>query len=299
MDGRLRLLVFHQRPARRRARSTATAEALALLRDLGVAAAPGGPLSERGGVFWVTLPDGALEAARVRLPRLGYSYAADVLEPAPGSAGGVVRWRGRSYRLLRLHEEDPGELREAAPDRRAFALESRGAVREVRGYRGGGGPLSRRGLPVIDARMLVNLVSTAVGASLLDPFAGAGGVILEALAGGYRALSCDIDPALRFGLRALGADHVTGDARRLPFADGSIDAAATEPPYEPEADEAVGGALREVARVLRPGGRVALLCAARQTEPLRTAAAALGLATVHEAPIDRKGTPCAVLVWQR
>jgi SAM-dependent methyltransferase len=275
-------------------------EALLLLRDLGAAHARGGPLSERGGVFWLTLPSDALDRARLRFARLGYSYAVDQVEPAPDpSAREVVRWRGRPYGLLRLHEKDPGELREAAPDRREFALETGGRVRLVRGYRGDSGPLSRRGLPVIDARMLVNLVSPPEGATLLDPFAGAGGVVLAALAGGYRALSCDIDPALRHGVRGLGAQHAVADARRVPFADGSIDAIATEPPYEQDATDAVVGALQEMARVLHPGGRVALLCAAGQADALRAQATALGLAPFHAAPIDRKGTPCAVLAWEK
>jgi tRNA (guanine10-N2)-dimethyltransferase len=155
--------------------------------------------------------------------------------------------------------------------------------------------------------MLVNLVSTGRGATLLDPFAGAGGVVLEALASGHRVLSCDIDAALRRGLRALGAAHpstgsgqaVVADARRLPFAANSIDAAATEPPYEPEADEAVLAALGELARVVRPGGRIALLCAQQQAAGLRERAESLGLRAFHDAPIDRKGTPCAVLGWQK
>jgi hypothetical protein len=295
MESSAAFLIFHLRPARRRALTTATAEALCLLRDLGAAVAQGGPLSEQGGVFWLTLPVEALESARARLPRLGYSYAVDLLEPAHGA--GDVRWRGRSYRLVRLYEEDPGELRAAAPDRRTFVLESGGEARPVRGYRGGSRPLSRRGLPVIDARMLVNLVSPVSGATFLDPFAGAGGVVLEALASGYRVLSCDIDPSLRHGLSAFGAAHCVADSRRLPFASDSIDAIATEPPYEPEADEAVRASLGEMARVLRPGGRIAVLCAARQAGALREQATLLGLGPVHHAPIDRKGTPCAVLAW--
>jgi len=294
------LLIFHLRPARRRALSTAKAEALCLLRDLGAAVAPGGPLSDRGGVFWLTLLVEALKRARGRLPRLGYSYAVDLVEDAPDAAAReIVRWRGRAYRLVRLHEEDASELREAAADRREFALETGGEVRLVRGYRGDSGPLSRRGLPVIDARMLVNLVFTGDGAMLLDPFAGAGGVVLEALASGYRAISCDVDPALRYGLRGLAAQHLVADARRLPFADASIDAIATEPPHEQEATEAVLGALAEMARVLRPGGRIALLCADSQAGALRAQAASRGLTAFHEAPIDRKGTPCAVLAWEK
>ena len=296
------VLIFHLRAARLKARATAVAEALCLLRDVGAEAAAGGPLSEQGGVFWISLPRDAVDQARGRLPLLGYTEAVDLADPVSegeASGGGVVRWRRRAYRLVRLYEESPEEARERAPDRRAFALETAAGVREVRGYRGDSGPLSRRGLPAYDARMLVNLVAAPGGGTLLDPFAGVGGVVIEALAHGCRAVSCDIDPALRYGLASLGRGHVVADARRLPMASGAIDAAATEPPYDAEATEAVVASLRELARVVRPGGRVAMLCAESQREPLRREAEAAGLSLVHEEAIDRKGVACAVVLWER
>lgn len=303
------LLICHLRPARRKARAVAVAEALALLRDLGPSAPPVGPLAERGGVFWVALPAGAVATALPRLPRLGYTRAVDLLEPADaarpgerGRSGGPsaepVRWRGRTWRLARVYEENAATLRERAPDRRAFALETAGGVRVVHGYRGDGGALSRRGLPVADARLLVNLAAPPAGGLVLDPFAGAGGIVLEALAGGYAVASCDRDPALRHGLARFGARHCVADARALPFRDGTVAAVATEPPYDPEAAPAVTAALAELARVLRAGGRIAILAAVGQADGLRRAASALGLAPLLDAAIDRKGLPVVALTWQ-
>ena len=57
-------------------------EALCLLRDLYPAAPDSGPLAERGGVFWIALPAEALDTAVSRIPRLGYTWAVDVLEEA-------------------------------------------------------------------------------------------------------------------------------------------------------------------------------------------------------------------------
>ncbi|HEX5502821.1 MAG TPA: methyltransferase domain-containing protein [Thermomicrobiales bacterium] len=304
------LLICHLRPARRKARAVAAAEALALLRDLGPTAPPVGPLAERGGVFWVALPAGAVAAALPRLPRLGYTRAVELLEPLDaarpeeGGQGGTmpaepVRWHGRTWRPARVYEEDAAALRERAPDRRVFMLETAGGVRAVRGYRGDGGALSRRGLPVADARLLVNLAAPPTGGLVLDPFAGVGGVVLEALAGGYAVASCDRDPALRHGLARLGARHCVADARALPYRDGAVAAVATEPPYDPAAVLIVVAALAELARVLRPGGRVAILAAAGQAEGLRRAAAALGLAPLLDAAIDRKGLAVVALAWQK
>jgi hypothetical protein len=296
------MLVLHLRAARRRAPAAAVAEALALLHDLEPTAPAGGPLADRGGVVWVEVPEARLAAATARLPRLGYSTAVDLLV-ADGTAGRggtrAVRWRRRGWRLERLHAEDATGHRDQAPDRRVFLLEAGGGpLRPVRGYRGGTGPLERRGLPVCDARLLVNLVAPAGPGRLLDPFAGVGGVALAARAAGWRVLTTDLDPALRHGLGRLG-DHLVADARALPLHAGSVDAVATEPPYDRSVGSLAGQALAETSRLLRPGGATAWLCAAWQAPGLRATAAALGLRPVLDCPVDRKGVEVAAMAWRR
>ena len=295
----LAMLVVHQRTSRRRARVAAVAEALALLHDLEPSAPAGGPLAERGGVFWVQLPERHLAAAGARFGRLGYSTAVDLL--AGQGQGPAVRWRGRGWRLHRLHTEDPEDLRERAPDRREFLFEAAGGqVRAVRGYRGSGAdPLGRRGLPVCDARLLVNLVAPAGPGWLLDPFAGVGGVALQALAAGWRTVTADRDPALRHGLGRLGGAHLVADARRLPLPAGVLDAVATEPPYDRQAGPLAGQALAEAQRLLRPGGATAWLCAAWQAAGLRATADALGLRVALDTPVDRKGLEVVALAWRK
>jgi hypothetical protein len=295
------MLVLRLRAARARARAAAVAEALALLHDLGPAAPAGGPLAERGGVVWVELPERHLEAAVARLPRLGYATTVDLLVAAEGVGGGGrpagVRWRGRPWRLERLHAEDAAGHRERAPDRRVFRFEGGdGTVRPVRGYRGGSGPLARRGLPVCDARLLVNLVAPAGPGLLIDPFAGVGGVALEARAAGWATLTADLDPALRHG---HGPAHLVADARRLPLRAGCADAAATEPPYDRRVGPLAELALAETDRLLRPGGAAAWLCAAWQAPGLRATARRLGLRAVLDSPVDRKGLEVVALAWRK
>ena len=301
-----RLFVLRLRAARRRAREAAAAEAIALLRGLSPRLETGGPLSERGGVFRLAVDAAAVEEAVDRLQRLGYSDAVDLLDPVGDAGAGrgrdaeLVRWRGHLHRLVRVYEEDTATAREGAPDRRTFLLETEtGGIRPVVGYRGDGGPLSRRGLPVADARLLSNLVFTPECGIFLDPFAGIGGVAIEALAAGWQVVTADTDPALRHGLAALGNRHVVADARQLPFPDRSIDAIATEPPYDPQAEGTVRMALGELARVLAHGGRLAVLAAACQREMLLAEADGLGLTLELDSPIDRKGLPVVVLVWQQ
>jgi hypothetical protein len=316
-------LVLHLRAARARARAAAVAEALALLEDLEASAPAGGPLAERGRVAWVALPERHLAAAAARLPRLGYSTAVDLLvEAGPASRVGrardrgggrragraaelpaelpVVRWRGRPWELRRLYQEDPAGHRELAPDRREFLLEAGGGrLRPVRGYRGGSDPLGRRGLPVCDARLLVNLAGPARPGLLLDPFAGVGGIALAARAAGWRVLTADLDPGLRHGLRRLGDAHLVADARRLPLRDGCLDAVATEPPYDRLLGPPLAAVLAELGRLLGPGGTLAMLAAAWQGPELRAAAAGLGLEARLDCPVDRKGLAVVALAWRR
>ncbi|MCI0353170.1 MAG: RsmD family RNA methyltransferase, partial [Acidobacteriales bacterium] len=275
-------LIFYVRRARSKARACATAEAECLLNDLQARALSGGPLSDKGGLFWINIPNRSLEHIHARLPRLGYTYAVDWLEPLQGRSGSdrklssqIVSWRGCSYRLNRLYEEDATLLRDRAPDRRLFALEAKdGQTRLIRGYRGDDGSLSRRALPVCDARLLINLVHTEEGATFLDPFAGAGGIVLEALDSGYRVLSCDIDSILRPGLEKLGSTHYVTDARQLPFEAETVNIIATEPPFDEQSSEMVFSSLTEMYRVLKKDGRLAMLCASQQAEGLRQQAAA-------------------------
>ena len=301
-------LIFHLRPARQKARNVAVFEALSLLRDLNPQAPVGGPFSDQGGVFWITLAQNTIDLALLRLSRLGYTTAVDLLEPLPSGSKrhtkkkqspDTITWRGQPHRLARVFEEDTTEVRESAPDRRTFIFEtSDGQIRPIQGYRGSSGDLSHRALPVCDARMLANLALQEDSDFLLDPFAGTGGILLE-VPPDSRTLSGDIDPALRHGLRQLVTLHCLTDAARLPYSDNSIPAIATEPPYHSSSTPKVADALEEMFRVLKLGGRIAMLCASHQGDLLKRAALRFDQELHVDSPINRKGTECAVLVWQK
>ncbi len=308
------VLIFHLWNARRKARPVAQAEAVNLLRGLEPQVLPGGPLSEKGGVFWIAIPERAIPQAIPRLTRLGYTQAVDrvveVTENLPSnpkkaaSQGELIRWNRRYHELVRLYKADKRAMRQRAPDRRVFMLKlADDDIQPVRGYRGDGQALSRRGLPPYDARMLVNLVTPDIEqaqATFLDPFAGIGGIVLEALTWPYVwVLSADDDAFLMHGLAHIGARHCVANARRLPFADATVDAIATEPPYDQLAEEIVKTALVEMVRVLKGGARLAVFCAAWQAEGLRDVAEALPITPYLDSPVDRKGTDCVVLAWRK
>lgn len=299
-----RSLVLRLRPSRLKARVAACAEVLAVLRGLDARAAPGGPLSEVSGVAWVTLPEMNLKRALSRLCGLGYTAAVELVTPledlGPQDRPLVARWKGRDVALVRVYEESDDNLQTKAPDQRSFLLEcGDGVVRAIAGYRGGRGVLEHRALPIVDARLLVNLVATQAPGRLLDPFAGAGGVIIEANSRGFTTVSLDRDRALRFGLAQLSACHVVGDASTLPFEAGSFDAIATEPPYHASALEVIVASIPEMARVIHRGRRVAFLVASEQAAAVRRAGDRAGLTLELEAPINRKGTQVSCLCWVR
>jgi hypothetical protein len=211
--------VCHIHSGRKKAIEAAVIEMLCLLRDLSPAQLLGGPLAEQGGVFWMEIPEVSVDEALDRFPRLGYTKAVDkmeVLHRMPPNDKGIVRWRKRYFRLVRVYQEDRSLLRDQAPDRREFVLVAAdGSVRTTKGYRGNGTNLERRGLPVCDARLLVNITrpDKPRGMRFLDPFGGAGGIALEALASGLSVFTTDIDVVVSQGLKQFGAYHGISDVR--------------------------------------------------------------------------------------
>ena len=292
------LLVCTLRPARQQAKVVALVEMLSLLNAYSPRALLSGPVAEQKGIFWVALPQAHLNAACALLPRLGYTTAVDLAQPAIGAD--TVRWHGAKYRLNALYSEDADALREKAPDRRGFLLRNAGGeLVSVKGYRGDGQTYGKRGLPVYDARLLVNLASVGAGELLLDPFGGVGGVILAAAEASGRVISVDNDTAVADGLPALADFHTLADARRLPFADAVFDAIATEPPYDSDEANPLNASFSEMVRVLKLGGRLSILCAGWQGDALREGAAEMGLNVLLESPINRKGLDVFVFVWQK
>ena len=95
-------------------------------------------------------------------------------------------------------------------------------------------------------KILPSLVSefigrfTRAGMLVCDPFGGSGTVAVECARLGRRAVSLDINPRAaeltRQKLAALETDTgdvlvLHADARRIPLADGTVDAIVTDPPY--------------------------------------------------------------------
>jgi tRNA (guanine10-N2)-dimethyltransferase len=119
------------------------------------------------------------------------------------------------------------------------------------------------------ARTLVNIACTTEGETLLDPFCGTGGILIEAELLGLRPAGSDFDPFMIAGsrLNAKESDLLIGDATCLPFSDHSIDSVVTDFPYGQSVcilkadtmDRLYSDALSEIRRVLRPGRRAVVV----------------------------------------
>lgn len=300
------LLIAHQRESRIKAKKVAEAELLHLLQDFKPRLLSGGPFGEKSGIFWIEIhspehPD----QLRTALNRLGYSKLIELFVPIPEEDWRkkdprLVRWKKKPYRLETIYNEENAELLQYAPDQRFFRIKDQnGEVSAIKGYRGDGNPLSRRGLPVCDARVLVNLVINKNTRKLLDPFGGVGGILLEAAAKGIQTTSIDIDPFLEIGLAEISDHHIVGNAASIPLEDCSIDAVATEPPYHDSALEDILLSISEIFRLLKPGGQLSMLCGERQVEDLKRKSEQVGFETIIDYPINRKGTACHLFLWKK
>ena len=152
------------------------------------------------------------------------------------------------------------------------------------------------------ARCMVNLARTSREGTFLDPFAGVGGILLEAGLIGAKVIGIDIDREMIEGARKnLEASGITdfqlmvGDARKLPALE--VDAVATDPPFGRQAStagaelsELYGQALPSIAGVLKRRGYACIASPAElELEGIATDAG-LRMTERHEQRVHRSLT---------
>jgi ubiquinone/menaquinone biosynthesis C-methylase UbiE len=114
----------------------------------------------------------------------------------------------------------------------------------------------------LEQRLILDLMGELRGARVLDAGCGDGALACAAAAHGAAVTGIDPDPAMLAAARAraerAGAHAVflEGRVERLPFADASFDVVSAVTVLCFVADAA--GAVREMARLLRPGGRLVI-----------------------------------------
>jgi len=107
---------------------------------------------------------------------------------------------------------------------------------------------------------LLAVVRPAAGETLADLGSGTGFYTEPVAARAGRVYAVDVQEAMHGHYRGKGpadsVEFVTADVADLPLADGELDGAFTTMTYHEFAGR---GALGEVARVLRPGGRLVVV----------------------------------------
>jgi 23S rRNA G2445 N2-methylase RlmL len=122
------------------------------------------------------------------------------------------------------------------------------------------------------AYCLCLLADIQTGQTVLDPMCGAGTIAIEAAAlGASHILAADLNPEAVLSARnnianaGVHANVLLSDARKLPFADSSIDHIVSNLPWGKQVsttsdlDETYAALVLEFARVLPIGGRCVLL----------------------------------------
>ena len=119
------------------------------------------------------------------------------------------------------------------------------------------------------ARTLVNLSLAEAGTTMLDPFCGTGGILIEAEMLGLRAVGSDFDPGIIRGSKenVKESDLLLADTTRLPIKDCSVGAVVTDFPYGQSVCIRKGGtmehlyhdALEEINRVLKTRSRAVVV----------------------------------------
>ncbi|MDQ1445245.1 MAG: demethylmenaquinone methyltransferase / 2-methoxy-6-polyprenyl,4-benzoquinol methylase [Acidimicrobiaceae bacterium] len=121
------------------------------------------------------------------------------------------------------------------------------------------------GLDVRWRRRAVRALDLPAGSLVLDLAAGTGDLCRDVARAGLRPVGVD----LSFGMLAharTDAPLLQADALRLPFPDATADGVVSGFALRNFVD--LGAFLHEAARVLRPGGRVALLDVAQPSNPI-------------------------------
>jgi len=271
------------------------------LSDIEAEVVIGGPLSTEKGVLAAYIPGiFSIDNLSQDFRNLGYIESVEVFRLVRMAGKNVIKWKGRSYELETIYEEDREEVRDQASDKRRFLLpDADGNLRYVNGYRGDGTDTGRRALPMEDCKLMVGISGVKKGQRILDPFGGGGGIVFAAKQSGLEVYSSDIDPILQHGLCDYGSKHFVANVEELPFKSGFFDAVITEVPFDKNSIPIITKGLEEIVRVTTSKASVVMMTGESQADAIRQKALQLKLVSYIDQPVDRKGTHVHIFGWKK
>jgi hypothetical protein len=290
------IIVCHIRNSRLKAKRVAILELYTALIPLEGVFLVNGPFSDIKGTVCFLIKKPFINKLENILNGIGYSDAFKQIIFVQEAENTYV-WKKRKFITKNILNQNRGVYDAQSSHNRPFLIMGKDGQRNlIKGYRGDGGLLGRRALPVEDARVLVNLAIPAYMDSMIDPFAGAGGIVCAAryINPDIKITTVDIDPVVAPGLAMYGDAHTISDAALVKLLE-KYNAVVTEVPFADEATASLLAGFDNIFSYLEPDGRVSVMCAARQFDAVCDYLQHKGMYVYCAYIINRKGTDVAIV----
>ena len=298
------------RSSRLKAKQIAILEMVFLQFDNEILFVKNGPLGDIKGLISFLCPAKNLTAFKERLKFSGYFYIFYLLDfdnftqkniPGLNSINPMI-WKGKKFSVTVFFNMDSKTFTDQAPNNRKFKIiDTNNEIREIKGYRGDGTDTGKRALPVEDARCMVNLSQPFKNKRMIDPFAGAGGIIFQFkyIMPKGTMTSIDIDPILKPGLEWYGSIHYVMNSGDASFPENSFDSVITEAPFSDNAETDIINTLKKIDACISNNGVYIIMCNIDQSEFIRKTMEELQNFHVFSHEIDRKGTDVEIQIWHK
>jgi hypothetical protein len=305
---RYNIIACKIRSSRLKAKQIAILEILFAQIDNEILAIKNGPLGDIKGMISFFCPKDKLDSFRERLFGIGYCSKFYLLDFEDESCKNntdlrpinPLVWKGCKFSVTGFFAQDKKIYEDQSPNKREFKIvDFNGEVKTVPGYRGDGTELGRRALPVEDARCMVNLSLPQKNKRLLDPFAGAGGIIygFKYIAPNGTAASIDIDPVLKPGLEFYGSAHHVMNAADASFPANSFDSVVTEVPFAEDVIDTLTESFKKINPCVSEDGVYVIMCEDNQTPKIYDTMTELGNYCLFTHEVDRKGMDVELSIW--
>jgi len=298
------------RSSRIKAKQIAVLEMLFLQFDNEILFVKNGPLGDIKGLISFLCPAKNLVSFKERLKFSGYFYTFYLLDfdnftqkniPGLNSINPMI-WKGKRFSVTVLFNMDNKIFTDQAPNNRVFKIiDTNNEIKDIRGYRGDGSDTGKRALPVEDARCMVNLSQPCKNKRMIDPFAGAGGIIFlfKYIVPEGIMTSIDIDPILKPGLESYGSTHYVMNSGDASFPENSFDSVITEVPFSENAETDIIKTLKKIDAGISKNGVYIIMCNIDQSAFIQQTMEELKNFQVFSHEIDRKGINVEIQIWHK